>query len=109
MNVFNQAIFVERFAQEADRSRLQRSRPDSLLREGRDEDDRRAVALRDQTVLQLDPAQTRHLHIRDQTGRVIYMVRLQEIFSRRKRSSTVPQRPYKSFCCFTNGGIIIYD
>jgi hypothetical protein len=109
MNVVNQAIFVERFAQETNRSRLQRSGPDSLLRKGRDEDDRRAVALRDQTPLQLDPAQARHLHIRDQTRRVIYMVRLQEIFSRRKRSGTVPERSYKSFCCFTNGRIIIDD
>src|SRR6202521_15434 len=74
MNVFDQAIFVEGFTQEANRSRFQRSRPDSLLREGRDEDDRCAVALRDQTALQLDPAQTRHLHIRDQTRRVIQPV-----------------------------------
>jgi hypothetical protein len=38
MNVFDQAIFVEGLAQEANRSCFQRSRPDSLLREGRNED-----------------------------------------------------------------------
>jgi len=47
---------------------------DSFVREGSDEDDRCAVALRDQTALQLDPAQTGHLHIRDHTRRVIRLV-----------------------------------
>jgi len=74
MNVFYQAIIAEGFAQESNCSGRQRSRPDSFLREGSDEDDRCAVALRDQTALQLDPAQTGHLHIRDQTRRVIRLV-----------------------------------
>jgi len=62
----NQTLVVEGLAQEANRSGLQHPRPDALFWMCRDADDRHVAALGDQTALQLNTAQTWHLHVRDQ-------------------------------------------
>src|SRR5258708_5637404 len=84
IQIFDQSLLVERLAQKADRPGLQHSRTRSLVRKGRHEDYRGAIALSDQTALQLDPAQSGHLHVGDHASRVIDPSRLQKLLSRRK-------------------------
>ena len=71
IEVFNQCPGVEGLAQEAGCSGFQCLRPDILLGEGRDEDDRQPVSLRLQKSLQLDSAHARHMNIRDHAAGVI--------------------------------------
>jgi hypothetical protein len=73
IEVFNQCPSVERLAQKAGCSGFERSRPDALLGESRDENDRQPVALGLQEILQLYSAHTRHLNIRDHAAGVIQL------------------------------------
>jgi hypothetical protein len=74
-------LFVERLAQETNRSSFQQSRPNTLLEDGRDEYYWHVLILGDQGALQFDPTHARHLNIRDQTRRIAHVRGLQEIFS----------------------------
>ena len=73
IEAFNQCPGVERLTQEAGCSGFQCLRPDILLGESRDEDDRQPVSLRLQKSLQLDSAHAWHLNIRDHAGGVIQL------------------------------------
>ena len=73
IEAFNQCPSVERLTQEAGCSGFQCLRPDILLGESRDEDDRQPVSLRLQKSLQLDSAHAWHLNIRDNAGGVIQL------------------------------------
>src|SRR5712671_1200817 len=73
IEVFDQFLGVERLTQEAGCSGFQCLRPDILLGESRDEDDRQPVSLRLQKILQLDSAHARHMNIRDHAGGVIQL------------------------------------
>jgi len=73
IEVFNQCPSVERLTQEAGCSGFQRFRPDALLGESRDENDRQPVSLRLQKILQLDSAHAWHVNIRDHAAGVIQL------------------------------------
>ena len=73
IEVFDQCPSVERLTQEAGCSGFQCLRPDILLGESRDEDDRQPVSLRLQKSLQLDSAHAWHMNIRDHAGGVIQL------------------------------------
>ena len=73
IEAFNQCPSVERLTQEAGCSGFQCLRPDILIGESRDEDDRQPVSLRLQKSLQLDSAYAWHLNIRDHAGGVIQL------------------------------------
>src|SRR5260370_7199256 len=66
----NQAFLAERLAQEAECSRVQCPLANALLGIGGHEDHRRAMAIRCQMALQVDPAHARHLHIGNQTSAI---------------------------------------
>jgi hypothetical protein len=89
MEIFDQTFLVEGLAQHANRTCLQSPRAGSFFGRGRNEDDRGVKSLGEQLALQLNPAQTWHLHIGDHTLRVIDLVRLQKIFGRCKSGGAV--------------------
>jgi TIR domain-containing protein len=96
-DVFDQTPFVERLRQKPNSPRLQRSCARSLFRKGCDEDYWRPIAQGNQMALQLNPAQTRHLHVGDHALRVIYFARLQKLFGRRKRLGAITERSHPAF------------
>ena len=61
----------EGLEQERSGSSLHRALPDSLVGIGRYENDRYLEAKFGQAALQLDPAHVRHLHIANQTSRLL--------------------------------------
>src|SRR5262249_61283944 len=69
LHTFEQLRFVERLPQKTDCSGLHRSLSSPVLWKGSNENDRRAVAVSNQVVLQLDTVHTGHLHIRNDAGR----------------------------------------
>ena len=71
IEVFNQCPGVEGLAQEAGCSGFECLRPDALLGESRDENDRQPVSLGLQEILQLYSAHARHMNIRDHAAGVI--------------------------------------
>ena len=73
IEVFDQYLSVERLTQEAGCSGFQCFRPDALLGESCDENDRQPVSLRLQKILQLDSAHARHMNIRDHAAGVIQL------------------------------------
>ena len=73
IEVFDQYLTVERLTQEAGCSGFQCLRPNALLGESCDENDRQPVSLRFQKILQLDSAHARHMNIRDHAGCVIQL------------------------------------
>jgi hypothetical protein len=60
-----------------------------------------------QTVLQVDAAEARHLNIRDQACRSHYLRRFKEFLRRTKRHSSVTEGPYKGLCGFPYRFIIV--
>ena len=97
VQTFEQALVAEWLAEKPARSCCQRTRANPLVGESRDEDDRRTVSRGRQPVLQLDAAQTGHLHVGDQAGCVGDVLRTQEFLGRRECRSRVTKRPYKPF------------
>src|SRR4030088_3289510 len=70
INTFDQSSSIEGLAEEANGSGVHRLLPDAVFREGSNEDDRRAVTLRNQVFLQLDPAHPGHLHVGNEARRI---------------------------------------
>jgi hypothetical protein len=68
IEVLKQCLSVERLTQEAGCSGFQCLRPDALLGESRDENDRQPVSLRLQKILRLDSAHAWRLNIRDEVS-----------------------------------------
>jgi hypothetical protein len=104
MEVFDQAFLVERLTQHPDRACLEYPQARSLFRGGRNEYDRRAIAVGDQLALQLNPAQTGHLDIGDHTpchssGSTAENLRPRQKWRRRN------ERSHESFGCFAYGFI----
>jgi hypothetical protein len=61
----DQALSVAGFGQEANGSSLEHSRADRIVWKGRNENNRRVIALGYQQVLQLDTAKAGHLYVGD--------------------------------------------
>jgi hypothetical protein len=68
IDAFNECGWLERLAQKAKGAAFKRMRLDALVGESADENNRNAVALRAQQVLQLDSRHGRHLDVHDQTA-----------------------------------------
>src|SRR5207249_3279090 len=64
-------LAFERFAEEAQRSGLERARPHRFLGKSGHEDNWYVATLRQKQALQFDAVQARHLQIGDQAGRVV--------------------------------------
>jgi len=60
-------------------------------------------------TLQLDPAQTGHLHVGYQARRIVNPVRLKKLFCRRKRGSVVAERSQEAFRSFAHGFVVVYN
>jgi hypothetical protein len=99
----------EGLGQEASCPRLQRSGASSVVGEGRDEYERRAMTLGAHHRQELQSAHARHLQIRDHARRVIQAARLQEVLGGRICLDRVPVRPQKLAGRRTNRRIIVDD
>lgn len=106
---FDQTRSSEWLCQEASCPRLQRSRAAHFVRESRYENEWHPIIPGAQHRLQFQAAHTWHLHIRNHARRVIQVVRLQEVLSRRERLDRVPVRPQKFTSRRTNRRIIVDD
>jgi len=109
MEIFDQVIHVKGLGQESNRSSLESSRARLLFHRGCYENHRRSVAPRYQKALQLNPAQTRHLHVGDQARGVIDLIRLQKLLRRRKRHRAVAEGSQKRFRRLTHKTVIIHN
>src|SRR5262245_34566008 len=76
---------------------------------GRHEDDRGANVQRDQVLLQFQAAETRHVHVDDQAGRVVHSLGLQELLCRSKHRNTISHRSYQTPGGFTKGPVVVDD
>ena len=103
----DQSGTVKRLAQEANCSGPHGLCLDALVREGRDENDRRAVSLGEQTALQLNAADAGHLHVGDHARRIAHLRRLQKVFGRRKRAGGESERSHEASRRHANGFIVI--
>jgi hypothetical protein len=81
----DQRLTVEWFAQEASGSGGHGARSVSFFRVGCDKDDRCAVTLVPQPLLQRETIHARHLHVHDQTPALMDRRRLQKILGGCKR------------------------
>ena len=61
----------------------------------------------DQPVLQLNAAQSRHLHIGDETRCVIDLLGFEKFLGRAKRRSVIAQRSHEEFHRLAHGIIVI--
>ena len=107
INTFDQSSSIEGLAEEANGSGVHRSLPDAVFREGGNEDNRRAVTLRNQIILQLDPAHAGHLHVDNEARGVAHPGRLQELVGRRERVGGKPERSQQPCRRGADRGIII--
>jgi hypothetical protein len=73
-----------------------RATSNGLFGKRRDENDWYASALRDQAILKVKAAHTRHLHVGDQTGAVVDPRRAKEILSGFEHESDETERPQKA-------------
>jgi len=105
----DQSGTVKRLAQEANCSGPHGLCLDALVREGRDENDRRAASLGEQTALQLNAADAGHLHVGDHARRIADVCGLQEFFGRCKRMDGEAERPHQPSHCRTNRFVVIDD
>ena len=89
----DQQLVLERFAQEGYGAHRQRTLAYSVFVVGRDEDDGKATATPDHSLLHLEPVKARHLYIKDDTIRK----------KRRRRFDEIDEVPTggKSFCVHT--------
>src|SRR5262249_13795480 len=109
LHTFEQLRFIERLAQKTDCSGLHRSLSSLVLWKGSNENDRRAVAVSNQVVLQLHTVHTGHLHIRNDAGRFAQSGRGQEFFRRSKRVYRKSHRPQQPGCRGTHRSIVVDD
>jgi hypothetical protein len=75
----NQGLFAKGLAQEGDCSRGQRLRTRRLIGMACNEDCWRRETIDAETLIELHATQTWHMHIGDQTGRVINVIRTKKI------------------------------
>ena len=103
---FRQLLIAARLAEKADRSGIDRLITGPFVRKGRDKDNRRAPALRDQELLELDATQAFHLNVENETTAII-QIGIQKLFCRGKGAGVVTERPHQRFRGFPDGFIIV--
>jgi hypothetical protein len=99
----------EGLGQEANGSGLQRSGADALIGEGRDENKRRVVTPGSHMGQKVQTAHSGHLHIRNDTQRVVQAGRLQEGLGRRECMDQVSMRAEKIIRRGADGCIVVND
>jgi hypothetical protein len=99
LETLNKAVSVEGLGQIANRPGRKRLRANLLIREGGEKNERNAVTLSAEVVLQLDAAHTGHLDVRNDTREVVKAVRLQELFGGCERMYDISERPYEAVGC----------
>jgi len=104
----NQDRASERFGQEANRSDLQRPVSDTLIGKGRNKNERHVVAQSAHMLQQVQTTHTGHLHIRNDTRRVV-RVGLQEVLGRSKCPDDVPMRAEEIVGSCADGCIVVDD
>jgi len=75
-----QGLFAKGFAQESDCPCGQNLLTRCLIGLPRNKDRRRCETIADEMSIEFHATQTWHMHISDQTGRVIQVIRTKEIF-----------------------------
>ena len=106
---FNQRLFIERLAQKADRSAIERAAPVFLIRVSGNQNDWHMTSLRLQCVLQVKATQTGHLHVSDQACRIRDQTRLEEMLGRFESNRAVSQGFDKLAYAVTGKRVIIND
>jgi Cytochrome bd terminal oxidase subunit I len=99
----------EGLAQKANGSGLQRSGADALIGEGRDENKRRLVTPGSHMRQKVQTAHGGHLHIRNDTQRVVPVGGLQEVLGRRKCMDQISMRAEKIIGRGADRCIVVYD
>ena len=98
---------MEGLAQKADRACIEHTSSELFLREGSYEYDRRVDTLRNQQVLQIGPAQSRHLHVRDQARGVVEQIGFEKFLSRCKGIGVQSERLDEPPRRVAHGNVII--
>src|SRR5262245_38137007 len=75
---YDQLLVAERLVEEGDGTRSDGLIAGTLLWIGGNEDDRHAMAMVSEMILELEAAQARHLNIRNETRRFVHPVRRQK-------------------------------
>ena len=86
---FHEPPVVDRLAQEADRSVVERTSPVAFVWVCGDQNHRHLISPRPQFFLQLKPALSGHLQVSDQACRQCDHRRLEEVLCRRESGSSV--------------------
>src|SRR5262249_33643336 len=106
---FDQGLFIERLAQEADRSVIERTFPMFLVRISGNQNYQRLVSLRPQGFLQFQSIQPWHLQVSDQACRLCEHAGPKEMLSRLESSGSVSQGFDKLAYAVTSQSVIIDD
>jgi hypothetical protein len=109
VNALNQRLSIKWLVQKADGAGLQRSRADSIVGIGGNEDRRNAQSQVGQTMLQFDPARIRQLNIGNQARCFRHKRRLQKCFCRRESASQESERRHQAFYRPSDNTVVIND
>jgi hypothetical protein len=109
VNRIKQRLFPEGFVQEVHGTGFKSPGSRVVICMGRDEDDRDSVIGRNQMTLKLEPIHARHPHIKNQTRRIVQLIRLQERFRRRKTLHPKSDRPDQIVERIPERIVIVYD
>ncbi len=99
----------EGLGQEANGSGLQCAGADALIGEGRDENKWRVITPGSHMREKVQTAHSGHLHIRNDTQRVVQLGRPQEVLGRCKRMDHISMRAEKIVGRGADGCIVVYD
>jgi hypothetical protein len=105
----DQIIFIEGLAQEADCSSRQRARPETFVRKSSDKNYRQAMTLGNQVPMHINPAQTRHMHVRNDARGVILERGAKEFLGGSESGGGIAKGPHQAHRCLANGFIVIDD
>ncbi len=95
------------FREKASYTGAQRAGSRTIIREGSNQDEWRGVTLGPHLFQKFKAAHRGHLHVCNDTGRVLQLRRPQEVLSRRKRMNDVALRFQKVVQCGTNRRIVV--
>src|SRR4029453_6139253 len=109
IETFDQRRTVERLVEIGNGAFLQCPRACSFFRIGGNENNWRRRTPFAQAALQLQPAQARHVHVDDQTSRLVQIRRIQELFGRGEGAHDMAQRPQKTCRRHTDRFVVVND
>lgn len=95
------------FGEKASYAGTQRAGSRAIIREGSNQDEWRGVTLGPHLFQKFKAAHRGHLHVCNDTGRIVQLRRPQEVLSRCKRMNDVALRFQKVVQCGTNRRIVV--